>query len=129
MCSLDGTSVIIPSHKLPAYFQSLQFPVQILEEKGDRIARIEDRAGLLMLIEADVVIGVGTWKRLRRLRLNMPVDALASRRIKSQASPVAVASQTTVLTRLESGHRVHSFHGPRCNGYRGNRARLDCSNL
>ncbi len=121
--------MIIPSHKIPDYFASLEFPVQVLEEKGDRVVRIEGPQGLMELIEVDAVIGVGSWKRIRHLRLNRPVEALASLRIKLQIQPVAAASKTTFALQLDSGRRVQSFHGRSCAGYRQGRQRLDYNAL
>jgi hypothetical protein len=121
--------VIIPSCKLSAYLDGIQFPVQILEEKGDRVARIEDREGLLELIEVDAVIGIGSWNRIRHLRLNRPVEELATLRVKLRVLPFATASKTVFPLRLDDGHRVHTFHGRRCSAYRQGRERLDYSAL
>lgn len=119
--------MIIPSQSLRSYLKTLQFPVEILEEKGQNVARIEDRRGLLVLIDVGAVIGIGTWKRIRHLRLNRPTESMAALRVKLQVSPMAAASRTTFELQLDSGQRVHSFHGQRCLAYRQGRERLDVS--
>ena len=121
--------MIIAARNLSGYFKTLQFPVEILEEKGDRVARVESRRGLLALIEVEAVIGIGTWNRIRHLRLNRPIEALAELRIKLQY-PVTLPASTTVVTQqLECGRRVHSFDGQRCVAYREGRAWLDIAAL
>jgi len=121
--------MIIPSHKLTAYLDTLPFPVEILEERGNRVVRVEDRAGLLGLIEAEAVIGIGSWKRIRHLRLNMPIEQLESLRINGQFTPMAAANKTIHRERLASGHQVLAFDGPRCVAYRGGREHLDFTAL
>jgi hypothetical protein len=121
--------VIIPSRKLRSYFKVLQFPVRILEEKGNGVARFEDREGLMALIEAEVVIGIGTWNRIRHLRLNRPVNAVSDLRIKLRYPLSIPASRTVVTEKLESGRNVHRFEGTRCIAYRDGRPRLDFAAL
>lgn len=117
--------MIIPSKKLPSYFRVLEFPVQILEEKGDQVARVESKRGLMALIDAEVVIGIGSWNRIRHLRLNRPLESMSDLRIKL-GYPLSVAANKTVITvRLDSGQRVHAFDGKRCVAFRGGRQRLD----
>jgi hypothetical protein len=121
--------VIISSRKLGAYLDGLSFPVQVLEEKGDRVARVEDRQGLLTLIEAEAVIGIGSWRRIHHLRLNRPAEELPLLRIEQRVLPLSLASKTVFLLRLDDGRRVHTFHGRRCSAYRRGRERLDYSAL
>ena len=121
--------VIIPSKKLSTYFRTLQFPVQILEEKGDQVARVEDKRGLMALIETEAVIGIGSWNRIRHLRLNRPMESLTNLRIKLGYPLSVAASKTVIKVNLDSGHQIYVFDGKRCIAYRQERPRLDTEAL
>lgn len=121
--------MIIPSKQLPTYFRTLKFPVQILEEKGDQVARVEEKRGLMALIESEAVIGIGSWNRIRHLRLNRPLESLTNLRIKLGYPLSVAASKTVIKVNLDSGHQIYVFDGKRCIAYRQERPRLDTEAL
>jgi hypothetical protein len=61
--------VIIPALQIPLYLETLVFPLEIFEERGDRIAAIVDKLELLVMIQREQIIGIGSWKHIKRLRL------------------------------------------------------------
>jgi hypothetical protein len=69
--------VIIPSRKLLPYFPNLCFPVNLLEEKSDKVVASLSSVELLALVAKEQVIGIGSWNRIKRLRLNRPIEKSA----------------------------------------------------
>lgn len=65
--------MIISAKNLRKYLHLLEYPVTILEEKGERAAFLADRADLESLIAQGSVVGVGSWSRVKRIRLNRSV--------------------------------------------------------
>jgi hypothetical protein len=62
--------VIIQASQLWRYLPSLSFPVDILAEKCDKVVFKADQQYLETLIENGAVIGIGSEKRIKRIRLN-----------------------------------------------------------
>lgn len=106
--------LIISSKNLLAYLDHMEFPVEIYEESADRVARVEDRSGLLRLIRSECVIGVGSWNRVRRLRMNRPM-AVVALRFKLR-SPLAEDDQTAVKIATPRGF-CYAFHPWRSSAY------------
>lgn len=65
--------VIIKASNIVKYFGTLTFPVQVREERSERVALSATRDELLSLIHLGKVIGVGSWKQIRHIRLNSPL--------------------------------------------------------
>lgn len=64
-------TMIIPAHKLPLYLRNLDFPLPIkgLGAQADTVlGEVPNATGLLKLVAAGTVMGVGTWNRIRYLR-------------------------------------------------------------
>ncbi len=71
--------MIISSKSLNAYIPSMNFPVEILAEKDDRVMFRADRNQLLALIARGGVIGIGSRNRIKRLRVNTLIAEHAER--------------------------------------------------
>ena len=81
------------------------------------------------LIETEAVIGIGSWNRIRHLRLNRPMESLTNLRIKLGYPLSVAASKTVIKVNLASGHQIRVFDGKRCIAYRQERPRLDTEAL
>jgi len=84
----------IPSSKLPQYFRGMTFPVQVLEEKSDRVAFSLSRAELGALAERGMVAATGTHTKVRKVRLTRPAERVASLRMKLAVWPIAEDNMT-----------------------------------
>ena len=89
--------MIIPSRKLIAYFEKLIFPVVVLEERSDAPAATVTQVELLALIAKEQVIGIGSWNRIKRFRLNTPFEKSVI------ASPELYGSTCTAFARTRQG--------------------------
>lgn len=69
--------MIISAKNLPNYFEGLVFPFPVLAERGDEVVMEADRADLEQLAADGVVTGVGSWTRLKHVRLNRPLHEAA----------------------------------------------------
>lgn len=99
--------MIIPSRKLLAYFPTLTFPIPVFEEQSDRIARSVNHTELLALVAKEQVIGVGNWKRIKRLRLNRPLEASAlAKPEKQHKSRATLNARTNLGVRREQLNEV-----------------------
>ena len=106
----DAEEMIVPSSKLSKYLPSIKFPVQVLQPIGDRIAFIVTRPQLEELISLKSVFGVGTYKRIRRLRLYAAVYEKVVLRIRCR--PFAEDNKTSFLA-----GRTWMLHLRRCRAY------------
>ncbi len=108
--------MIIPSKKLVHYLDGLNFPVSILGEKSDDVLMRADRQTFLTLIAAGVVIGIGSWKRIKRLRMIVPQRAF---KVKSQYRrlPVSEDSYTWETTRIPGGGITYEPHRQHCEAF------------
>lgn len=88
------------------------FPVDVLGEKHDRVVYTLDRPALEEMIDRKVVIGVGNWNRIKRIRLNRPVEEMTNVRLKLRILPIAADNRTTHLV----SHTV-SHHPGRSGAY------------
>ncbi len=79
--------MIIAAHNIPKYLHSLQFPLDVLEETGTRVSMRVDRPILMALIESRSVIGIGTWKTIKRLRFNRSAEEVAEVRTALDRPP------------------------------------------
>ena len=89
----------IPPKSLPKYLHSIDFPVNILAETGDVIARTVTRPELQALIDTGSVIGIGSWKRIRKFRMNIAVSSI--RRMPPGEDPLDVG----LAGRIANSHR------------------------
>lgn len=62
--------MIIPSSNLSKYLHGITFPLDVLEEKADRVAITVSVDEFLRLVSMGAVIGIGSRTRLKRVRLN-----------------------------------------------------------
>jgi hypothetical protein len=77
-----STFVIIASKNIPKYFHAITFPVNVLIEKGDDVALTVGRTDFMALIDADAIIGIGSWRRVRHFRLCRPLEVIQRIRAK-----------------------------------------------
>lgn len=107
--------MIIPSRQILSYLDSLTFPVIVLAERGDQIESVEDRDGLLALVALEAVIGVGSWNRIKRFRMNIPQSQLHERReaMGNTASPSSGTLSSLLGTRYSFPEQVRTARGPR----------------
>lgn len=63
----------IPPRKLSAYFKTLAFPVEIYPEEGDDAICVITKTDLMQMIENEAVFGIGSWKKIKRLRIMKPM--------------------------------------------------------
>jgi hypothetical protein len=66
--------MLIPTRKLLTYFPSITFPIAILHAQGDAIARFALEPEFRQLVDSGLVFGVGSKRRLRKLRLTARVQ-------------------------------------------------------
>lgn len=108
--------MIIPSHKISAYFQGMSFPFPVLHAKGDSVALIVTQSELLSLINSESVIAVGSWKRIRHLRLNQRTrvnpESAPDQSFKTKNLLIAEDSSTVMRKGMTFSH-----HMARCNAY------------
>lgn len=64
----------LSSVELLDYRRSFVFPLQILEERSDRVALTVQAAEFYYLIEKNAIIGVGSWKTIKKVRLSRPLS-------------------------------------------------------
>lgn len=105
--------MIIKAKNLHKYLHHIEFPVEILHARSDAVAHTVDRLTLLAMIERECLFGVGSWDKLRYLRM----ASTDTPKLNLQARMRAADSSTTTTRTLESGHRVVEFHAARCSAY------------
>jgi hypothetical protein len=71
--------VIIPWTNLHRYMHQIEFPRDILDDRGGKVALRVSRKDLEELILTQSVYGEGTWNNLKRLKLLVPVEELIGR--------------------------------------------------
>ncbi len=106
----------IPAQKLVHYLGSLQFPVDIYDEKSDQVIGSVTRRQLLQMIQNGTVSGVGSWKRIRKLRrVAKPASATkAAGRKSKRRLPVAEDSYTWESISVPGGGRYFQPHEKHC---------------
>ena len=95
-------TMTIPSRKLMSYFPSMVFPANVLFEDSDKVAKVVSQIEMLALIAREQVFGTGTWKRIKKFRLNCPVEdsVIAPAGLKLESH---VESSGSVLARTAMG--------------------------
>ena len=93
----------IPPRKLSSYFKQMQFPVEIFPEEGDESLCWITKTDLMQMIENEGVYGIGTWKKIKRLRLMKPISEAFAKvtvagRITAQAEVVKIGASTWIHT-------------------------------
>lgn len=105
----------IPSRLIPKYYHSLEFPVNILHEKSDHVAYAAvDQKTLDEMIAAECVTGHGTWRRIRKLRLNRPMEAMIALRLSFPRLPTV---PKFIVREQMPGGLVYSHHLSRCTAW------------
>ncbi len=104
--------MLIAAKSIPKYFHSLKFPVEILSEMGRQVVFIVTRAELLALCEVHSVIAIGTYKRIKYLRVNRPVRELENLRLKLGILPICEDSRNLI-----KDGRTFVFHKGRAGAF------------
>lgn len=50
------------------------FPVEIYPEEGDEAICVITKTDLMQMIENEAVSGIGSWKKIKRLRIMKPIS-------------------------------------------------------
>ncbi len=110
--------MIIPARNIPHYLHTLVFPLTLKAAQGDQICGQVDRDELLRLIDAGEVVAIGSFSKIKYLRLNTltpsahPLDP----RSKDRRLPVAEDDRTFIMEALGGGV-VYGPHFRRCASY------------
>jgi len=116
--------VIIPGRLIHKYFSSIEFPVFIYPETGDQMAYEATQAGLQKLIDADCVVAFGSWKRIKKIRLNRPEATMVKLRLKLRHQLTADCNKTVTREGVgDQGAKVWKHIASRCLAYAGGRPR------
>lgn len=63
----------IPPRKLLNYMKTMVFPVEVFPEEGDDAICVITKTDLMQMIENEAVFGIGSWKKIKRLRIMKPI--------------------------------------------------------
>lgn len=114
----------IPPLKILRYFHSLEFPVTILREAGDKPVRKEgfNRAELARLIDMGSVIAIGSYDKIRKIRMYVPLippSKLPKDKKKRFQSPITSDAGRTVVRQFlpEAAAHVWRHHDGRCGAW------------
>lgn len=91
--------MIIAAKNLHKYLSGLSYPVDVLQPKGDRIAATLDRPELERMIAVEAVIGIGSWNRIKSLRVNTIIS--------TKGEPEKEYSSTSLLDMISPGAISH----------------------
>jgi hypothetical protein len=97
--------VIIAAKNLLPYLSSLAYPVAVLQTTGDVPQFHVDRPTLELLIREKKVIGVGSWNRIKHIRLNEVIE------LSPKPVPGRTYSSTSYLDLIPSGAISHKRQG------------------
>lgn len=98
--------MIIPAKKLFPYLNGINFPIEILDETGSRVVSHEDRRGLIGLIQIEAVVGIGSWKSIRKILLNSVEQAPESGKARTLTLSAYSGQRYIDRERLSTGNKV-----------------------
>jgi hypothetical protein len=108
----------IPGMKLAAYLSSMSFPVTVLPEMGDEPATEVDLPGLRYLMENGLVVGFGSYRKVKTLRAFRQLKTAYILRSKSKWHVISEAGRTVVRGEtLTDGARPWKHHAGRCGAW------------
>jgi hypothetical protein len=105
--------MLIPGLKLLTYLPGIEFPVDVLAEESDRVVKRATRDELLYMIQNGLVVGVGSWKRIRHLRVCRQLKQAYAVRSKLKWRVTSEAGATTLREHLSTS-TIIQHHKQRC---------------
>lgn len=90
--------------RLPKYFKSLDFPVEIHHKNSGTVWQSASRRDLEMLIALGLVYAVGTWTRVKKIHLDVPAEEVI-RRIESRPEPSPTGLDLDLLQKMSTARK------------------------
>src|ERR1700722_6022126 len=112
--------MIISAQAMMRYLTKMSFPMPIFAEKGEQIVYQAVNQGTIQeLIEDGAIIGIGTWNRIKRVRLNPNASPSVKERLKKEFGfRIPTAEDNSTIIKVS---RTFTHHAARSSSYgRGN---------
>lgn len=108
--------MIISAQALHRYLDKMSFPFPILSEKGDDVVyHAFDKNDIRAFMSDGSIIGVGSWNKLKKLRLNPNASPAAKARMQRELGlRLPGAEDNSTVVRVS---RTFTFHAGRSSAY------------